>query len=181
MLQVNFTPFPVLTTERLVLRRMGVEDAPEVFFQRSDPGILQYLDREPVKTLDEVMTFIALVDKGIDENDAINWAITLKGNPKLIGTICFWNINKNHYRGELGYVLHPKHQGQGIMGEAIRAVLQYGFDTMKLHSAEANVNPANSASIRVLERQGFVREAYFRENYYYRGKFIDSAIYSLIG
>jgi [ribosomal protein S5]-alanine N-acetyltransferase len=80
----------------------------------------------------------------------------------------------------LGYVLHTAHQGKGIMAEALGAVLHYGFHTMKLHSAEANVNPENAASIRVLERQGFVREAYFRENYLFRGRFIDTAIYSLL-
>ena len=66
------------------------------------------------------------------------------------------------------------------MDEAMKGVLQYGFETMKLHSVEANVNPGNNASTKVLEKNGFVKEAYFKENYYYNGKFIDSAIYSLL-
>jgi ribosomal-protein-alanine N-acetyltransferase len=87
---------------------------------------------------------------------------------------------KEHYRGEVGYVLLPEYQGKGIMHEALGAVIAYGFDVMKLHSIEANTNPNNTPSHKLLERHGFVREAYFKENYYYNGKFLDSAIYSLI-
>jgi ribosomal-protein-alanine N-acetyltransferase len=66
------------------------------------------------------------------------------------------------------------------MQEAMTVVLEYGFNTIKLHSVEANVNPNNTRSIQLLEKNGFVREAYHRENYYYNGHFLDSAIYSLI-
>ena len=97
-----------------------------------------------------------------------------------MGTIAFWNIQKAHYRAEVGYALHPAHQGNGLMQEALLAVLVYGFNTMHLHSVEANVNPANTASIKLLERNGFVREGYFRENYFYNGRFLDSAIYALL-
>jgi len=180
MMQLNFNPFPILTTERLVLRRMDVADAPEMFFLRSDAGMLEYIDREPAKSVDEVVAFIEMVDNGIIANEAINWAITHKDSTRLIGNICIWNVQKEHCRAELGYVLHPDWQGKGIMAEAMQAVLHYAFNTMKLHSAEANVMPANIASVRVLERHGFVREAYFRENYCFRGQFTDSAVYSLL-
>ena len=66
------------------------------------------------------------------------------------------------------------------MQEAMEAVLLYGFQKMKLDSVEANVNPFNAASIKLLEKNGFVREGYFRGNYYYNGKFLDSAIYALL-
>ncbi len=66
------------------------------------------------------------------------------------------------------------------MQEAILTILDYGFKIMKLHSVEANVNPNNAASIKLLERNNFIREAYHKENYYYNGKFLDSAIYSLL-
>ena len=179
-MQLDFTPFPVLTTERLVLRRMNADDAPEMFFLRSDAGVLKYIDREPAKSVEDAAAFIEMVNKGVDANESIFWAITHKDNPKLIGNICVWNVQKDHYRAELGYVLHPDFQGKGIMAEAMQAVLHYCFHTMKLHSVEANVNPANKASVRVLERAEFVREAYFRENYYFNGQFIDSAVYSLL-
>jgi ribosomal-protein-alanine N-acetyltransferase len=66
------------------------------------------------------------------------------------------------------------------MHEAIQAVLNYGFSELKLHSVEANINPVNEASRRLLEKNNFVKEAHFKENYYFNGSFSDSAVYSLI-
>lgn len=180
MLQPNFTPFPVLITERLLLREVTINDANEIFFLRSDEGLLTYLDKAPEKSVDETIAFIGRIKKNQEDNDGILWGITLKGTDIVIGTICYWRMQKEHFRAEIGYILHPAQQGKGIMDEAIKGVLKYGFETMKLHSIEANVNPANIASMRVLEKNGFIKEAYFRENYYYNGRFIDSAIYSLI-
>jgi ribosomal-protein-alanine N-acetyltransferase len=180
MLQLDLSTFPLLTTARLHLRAIALTDAPELFFLRSDPGMLTYLDKAPATSLEEVEQFI----KTLKENEAacngVTWVITQNGSDTLIGTIGYWWLLKEHYRAEIGYALHPAHQGKGLMREAMDAVLGYGFGPMGLHSVEANVNPANAASIRLLERAGFVREGYFRENYYYDGRFLDSAIYSLL-
>ncbi len=106
--------------------------------------------------------------------------MTLKGSDELIGTIGFWRLEKEHFRAEIGYMLHPAHQRKGITKEAIRKVLDYGFTTLNLHSVEANTNVENTASQKLVESLGFVQEAHFRENYYYKGKFLDSAIYCLL-
>lgn len=180
MLQLNLDPFPSLATERLNLRRMSSEDAEDIFFLRSDKEMLQFLDRDPARSVDEARHWIGTINKSIDDNQSVAWAIVLKNEPGLIGTITFWNIEKEHYRAEIGYALYTQFQGRGLMQEALTVVLDYGFNTMKLHSVEANVNPNNARSIRLLEKNGFAREAYHRENYYYNGHFLDSAIYSLI-
>jgi len=180
MLLLNFHPFPFLSTERLNLRRISDEDDEEIFFLRSDKEMLQFLDRDPAQSIDEARQWIRTINEGIDGNQYIAWAIALKNDPRLIGTITFWNIKKEHYRAEIGYALHRLFQGQGLMQEAMRVVLDHGFTEMNLHSVEANVNPNNTRSIQLLERNGFVREAYHREDYYYNGHFLDSAIYSII-
>lgn len=180
MLVLNFNPFPDISTERLSLRRMTGDDAEEIFFLRSDKQMLQYLDRDPARSVDEALNWIKMINEGIDNDQYIAWGIALKNEPRLIGTITFWNVKKEHYRAELGYLLHTGYQGKGLMREAAVAVLDFGFNIMKLHSVEANVNPANQASINLLERSNFVREAYFKENYYYNGTFFDSVIYSLL-
>ena len=108
------------------------------------------------------------------------WAISIKPEEKLVGTICLWHIVKENHRAEIGYIIHHDHQGKGLMHEAVEKVIEYGFHAMKLHSIEANVDPANSASIKLLERNNFVREGYFKENLRYDGKYFDSAIYSLL-
>ncbi|QQS36666.1 MAG: GNAT family N-acetyltransferase [Ignavibacteriales bacterium] len=180
MLQLDFSNFPVLTTNRLLLRKVEMSDADEIFLLRSDPVVMKYLDRPPAKTLEDAKIFLQSISDLEKNNEAVTWAITIKENPKLVGTICYWNIKKEHYRAEAGYVLLPEFHGKAIMQEAFSEVLDYGFNVMKLHSVEANVNPFNEASIKLLERNGFVREAYFKENYFYEGKFLDSAIYSLL-
>ena len=180
MPEINFHPFPVLTTERLVLREITQADVNELFVLRSDERIQKYLDREPAKSTEDAARFIQMITDAHAANEHINWGIALKDDPKLIGNICFWRIELAHYRAEIGYTLHPDMQNKGIMKEAIKAALDYGFGVMGLHSVEANVNPENAASIAVLERNGFVREGYFKENYFYNGRFIDSAIYSLL-
>lgn len=177
-LQVSFTPFPVLRTERLLLRRIEPQDAEAMLFLRSDPTIMQYLDREPAQTVGEAALFIRHITDSLERNEGITWGISLAGDPRLIGTIGFWRLMKEHYRAEIGYLLHPGHWGRGLVSEAMSAVMNYGFDVMKLHSVEANVNPDNGASVRVLQKAGFVQEAHFRENYFFAGRFLDTLIFS---
>lgn len=181
MLEPNFFPFPEIKTERLLLRRMTDADAPEVQFLRSDDSVMKYIDREKTKTVEEATAFIQKVNETIDKNESIMWAISLKDDPgKLIGNIGFWRIINKHYRSEIGYMLHPDFWGKGIMKEALLAATDFGFNNIKLHSIEAHINPENIASGMLLEKAGFVREAYFKEDFFFRDKFIDTAIYSLL-
>ena len=180
MLTVNFNPFPLLKTERLTLREIETSDAGEIFVLRSDERVMRFIDRPRAESLEDAAKIIELITENQAKNDGVAWAITLSGDARLIGSIGFWKIQKENYRAEIGYMLNADYHGRGIMHEAVGAVLAYGFDEMNLHSVEANVNPENAASIRLLEKNGFVREAYFKENYYYDGRFLDSAIYSLL-
>ncbi|HEX2683078.1 MAG TPA: GNAT family protein, partial [Ferruginibacter sp.] len=122
--------------------------------------------------------FIEKINTSVDKHESILWAISLAEDPaNMIGTICFWNIQPDNYRAEIGYMLHPKHWNKGLMKEAVKAVVDHGFNIIKLHSIEGHINPVNLVSGIVLEKCGFTREAYFRENFYFRGKFFDSAVY----
>jgi len=180
MLQVSFQPFPQLKTERLLLREITKNDAEDIFVLRSSEKLMQFIDRPRAQTIEDALNYINILSGALLNNEGITWAISLKNDPKLIGTIGFWRIIKEHYRAEIGYMLNDSFQRQGIMQEAITAALRYGFDVIKLHSVEANINPANTASARLLEKNNFVLEAHFKENYYYNGRFLDSFIYSLL-
>lgn len=180
MQNLSFTPFPFIRTQRLLLRQINHSDLNEIFFLRFDEQVMKYLDRPRAKSTADVNDFIQKLIDSEKNNEGITWGITLKNEIKLIGTIGFWRIEKEHYRAEIGYTLHPDYWGKGIMQEALSEVVNYGFKVMKLHSIEANVNPENTASIKLLERNGFSREAYYKENYFFNGKFIDTAIYSLL-
>jgi ribosomal-protein-alanine N-acetyltransferase len=180
MLQIDFSSFPDLTTERLELRRITEADTDELFLLRSDSGVMQYIDRPLAQTPEDALKFIRVVNDLLTAGDGITWGMFLKGSPQLVGTIGLWRIVKEHYRAEIGYLLHPDQQRKGLTYEAMVAVLDYGFSVLRLHSVEANINPANIASARLLEKCGFVQEAHFKENYYYNGVFKDSFIYSLL-
>lgn len=180
MLEINFGAFPELKTERLVLRKPRPDDADALFRLRSDPRVMQYFGRALMQSTEEALQFIEQTRTMFDNNEGVQWAISPSGEAQMIGTITIWKIDKTNHRGEIGYMLDPQFQGKGLMTEALKAIVHYAFETLHLHSLEANVNPDNMDSIKLLERNGFVREAYFRENFYFDGKFEDSAIYSLL-
>lgn len=181
MLEPDFTSFPVLTTERVLLRQIEAADAPAILALRSSELVMQYINKERAKNLDDAMAFVERVNTGLSTGEGITWGMALKEAPeKLVGTIGLWRIIKQHYRAEIGYMLHPDLWGKGYTNEAIKAVIDCGFTTIQLHSIEAHINPGNAASAGLLESNGFVREAYFKEDYFYEGQFLDSAIYSLL-
>lgn len=180
MSEFSFLPFPELTSERLFLRQITVADVSEIFALRSNPETMQYIPRPLVNSKEEALQHIEMIQKKIEENEGINWAITLKGNPKLIGIIGHYRIRWEHFRSEIGYMLLPEFQGKGIVTESIQLMIQYGFNQMKMHSLEAIIDPENHASARVLEKNNFVKEAHLKENEFYEGKFLDTVIYSLL-
>ncbi|PWA06239.1 GNAT family N-acetyltransferase [Flavobacterium psychrotolerans] len=180
MLTINFHPFQNLETERLLLRRIDVNDVEEIFSLRSNPETMKYVPRPLAKTIKDALEHIAMIDAKIKSNEGINWAITLKDDPKFIGIIGHYRINPENYRSEIGYMLLPEFHGKGIITEAIREVVNYGFHKMQLHSIEAIIDPENTASEKVLLKNGFVKEAHILENEFYDGKFLDTVIYSLL-
>ena len=121
-----------------------------------------------------------MINAKIENNEGINWAITYKGSPKLIGILGHYRIKPEHHRAEIGYMLHKEHNGKGIITEAVQEVVKYGFNEMKLHSIEAIIDPENFGSEKVLQKCGFIKEAHFKENEFFEGRFIDSVIYSIL-
>ncbi len=180
MLNINFTPFPILETKRLQLRRLANNDFNEILALRSDKETMQYIPRPLAKNKEDALEHIALINSRIESNEGINWAITLKKDSKLIGIIGHYRLKPEHYRAEIGYMLFPEYHGKGIMTEAIKEVVNYGFEVMKLHSIEALIDPRNIASEKVLQKNGFVKEAHFIENEYYKGEFLDTVVYSIL-
>lgn len=178
MLSINFTPFPNLETERLTLRRVDKNDASPILELRSDVETMKYIPRPLLKSTEDALEHIAMIDAKIENSEGINWAITLKNDSKLIGIIGFYRIKPEHFRAEIGYMLLPDFSGKGIISEAINEVVNYGFNEMHLHSVEGIIDPNNLASAKVLQKNGFVKEAHLKENEFYEGRFLDNVIYS---
>ncbi len=179
-LQLNFKPFPYLNSSRLQFRPLSESDVNEVFELRSDPVIMQYIPRPLAKTKDDALEHIRTVQSIIDNNQGLNWGLTLKEDNKLIGIIGFYRMQPENFRFELGYILLPEFQNKGYISEAIKTVLHYAFEILNFHSVEAIIDPDNAASERVLLKNGFVKEAHILENEYWDGKFLDTVIYSLL-
>jgi len=151
MLNGTFTPFPILTTERLTLRQLASNDEQEIFTLRSDSEINKYLDRQKSNTIDDARNFI----NKITGSDSLYWAITLSDKNILIGTICLFGFSDENYKCEIGYELLINFQGQGIMKEAVEKVIDYAFNTIKTKKIEAFLHRDNLRSIKLLEKFSF--------------------------
>jgi len=178
MLHINFHPFPNLETERLILRQYTAADAEAVLSFRSNPDAMRFVPRPLQRTTDDALEMITKINDMIEANDGINWGVELKSNGKIIGSVSFHRIEKEHSRGEIGYMIHPDYWGQGIVTEAAKVIVNYGFMQLKFHSIEAIIDPENTASENVLRKLEFVKEAHFKENFFHNGQFTDTVIYS---
>ncbi|MEZ5014331.1 MAG: GNAT family N-acetyltransferase [Chitinophagales bacterium] len=178
MLYFDFSHLPVFLTERLQLRAIRSSDVDALYALRSDPRVMRYVDRPLARTREEVEDLVQRMLTGYTENTGASWCITHADADTLIGNIGIWRIDAANHRGEIGYILHPDLHNKGYMTEAMRPVLQYAFEDLGLHTIEANINPLNIGSQRILEKHGFILEAYFRDNCYFNDVFSDSAIYT---
>jgi ribosomal-protein-alanine N-acetyltransferase len=148
-------PFPILTTERLTLRQLIINDEQEIFTLRTDSEINKYLNRQLSNTIDDARNFINKVNENITKNDSLYWAITLSDKNILIGTICLFSFSDENDRCEIGYELLTNFQGQGIMKEAVEKVIDYAFNTIKVQKIEAFFHKKNQRSIKLLKKFSF--------------------------
>ncbi|GIN42381.1 GNAT family N-acetyltransferase [Heyndrickxia oleronia] len=172
--------FPVLETNRIRLRRIEKGDAHDIFKYLSDKEVMKHYGTEPFQTVDEAIRAISRYESLFTEKRGIRWGITLKGDNKVIGSCVFYNMVSEHYRTDIGFVLSKNFWGQGIAQEALKAAIKYGFEYLNINRIEAVIEPPNVASQKLVERLGFLREGLLRSYEYYRGKFDDLYMYSLL-
>ena len=154
-MQLNFTPFPTIITERLVLRKLNENDVVPLSILRSNAEVNRYIDRQKQTTTEEAATFINNILKRIDDNQTMYWAITLKQSDVLIGTICLWNIVAAQELAEIGYELHPDFHNKGLMTEAVSAVTEWGGGTIGFKTIVALLDEENVKSVKVLLKNNF--------------------------
>jgi len=179
MKEFNFTPFPRIITNRLILRQVSIKDANEIFILKSDDDVLKFLDKSKTKTIDEIKQFIDKVNTGIANNQWILWGITLKGSTSVVGTICIWNISEHKTKADIGYEMIPEYHGRGIMQESLEAIIKYGIERMGLTSLEAVTHPNNVKSVKLLERNNFTKISDINETSTLDGKEVVLALYAL--
>lgn len=156
---MKFKPFPEIKTERLLLRKIELSDCEVILFLRSDKTVTKFIERPEnrrTKNISDAIKFIKELNEYIETNKSITWGITLKNDPNIIiGTICLWNFSKNNKITEVGYDLDPKFHKKGIMNEALKMIIDFGFKELKLEKIEAFTHNKNENSKRLLEKNGF--------------------------
>ncbi|MGO4821228.1 MULTISPECIES: GNAT family N-acetyltransferase [unclassified Flavobacterium] len=154
---MNFSSFPEIKTDRLLLRKIEESDAPVVLYLRSDATINQFIERpenRKTKTLEQATQFIKDINQDFENKKSVTWGIVYNNQPQIIGTICFWNFSDNHTIAEVGYGLSPEFQNKGIMTEVLKRIIDFGFNELKLAKIEAFTHIKNENSRKLLEKCG---------------------------
>ena len=148
--------FPEIQTERLLLRKPSISDWPVVSYLRSDEEVNKFVKRSSAKTKEEAIAFIEKNLNEINCHKTVAWFISEKSSPVMIGSICLWNFSEDKSIAEVGYDLKPEFQGRGIMDEALKAVIAYGFNKLSLDRIEAFTGNLNENSKKLLIRNHFL-------------------------
>jgi len=163
MLNLKFSPFPNLRTDRLILRQLQMTDDELIFQYQSNKENFKFVDMPVYLSIHEAQEYIVKMNTGVANNKWIIWAIADAHTNTMLGTISIWNISIDQEKAELGYGLFPGNLGKGIMSEALEKVVQYGFNIMGLRVIEAYTNANNLKSIELLERNNFTKLSSFTE------------------
>jgi len=172
--------FPVLHTDRLVLRELTVNDAQAILNCFSNPDVLRHYGQNPLTSLDQVRLIINNFSKSYEEKCGIKWGIELKGQAGIIGTIGFQEWSTEHKRAEISYALFPESWGKGYALEAVNKVISFGFQEMKLVRIGAIVFTENDASNKLLTKAGFEKEGVLKKYIHQNNISYDTYSYSLI-
>ena len=175
-----FEHLATLSTGRLCLRQMRLEDAEAVFAFKSDPDVTLVYGQEPHGTIDETREWLRKRINDFEVRGSVFWVLTLKGDDTAIGECCFWNFDPVFQCAEIGYELGQEHWNKGLMTEALTEVLDYGFREMCLHRIEACPYAGNARSRKLLTTLGFKEEGRLRERHFFRGHFQDQLYYGLL-
>jgi RimJ/RimL family protein N-acetyltransferase len=171
-----------LRTERLVLRLFRNEDLEAIYDMQSRPEVARYLYWSPrdrggaAKSLAEKLRCTSIQAEG----DILNLAVERAEGGPAIGDLMLHYVSATHRQAEIGYILHPDAQGQGLATEAARAIVDLAFRELKAHRVFGQIDARNTASARVLERVGMRREAHLVENEWVKGEWTDEVIYAVV-
>ncbi|HEX9412198.1 MAG TPA: GNAT family protein [Ktedonobacterales bacterium] len=175
-----FTDFPHLTTDRLLLRSIQPHDAEALFAIFSDADAMQFYGHLPHQSLGDTNALIAQIQARYARREGLRWGITRKGDDRVIGSCSLHRFDAGFHHAETGYELQRASWSQGIMAEALTAILTYGFMELGLHRVEAVIDEANARSKGLLLKLGFTYEGTLRERYHFRDRFEDEHYYGLL-
>jgi ribosomal-protein-alanine N-acetyltransferase len=177
MMNLHFPTFPVLQTERLVLRQLAEHDAERIHRLRSDAVVNAAVGRKNSSGVEDALAFIEKIHVTVKSGEGMYWALDMQGSSDLIGTICLWNYDVENDTVEIGYEMLPEFHGKGLMREAIQRVIAFVFDEMNARTITAFPSAGNAPSVALLTAVHFTlddkRYAHSHED------LADVAIYTL--
>ncbi len=147
---------------------------------RNSKRIAQFIARPEIQTMTEANALVERVKNNFANKEAIGWSAFLRDGKTTIGTCGLNRIEHQNLRAEIGGEMSTQYWGKGIAQEAVKAIVEFGLNTMGLHSIEARVWPSNRGAIYILEQLGFQKEAHFKDALYFNEEFKDIAVYSLV-
>ena len=171
---------PTLETERLILRKMVLNDAEAVFAYASNSEVSRYTLWETHRSIEDSRAFLEFATQKYGNGGEPDWGIVYRGNGCLVGACGLVNWEAEHARAEVGFVLSREYWGRGLMSEAVRAILRFGFERMNLNRIEARCIAENAASARVMEKAGMVYEGTLRQREYIKGTYRDIKLYAIL-
>lgn len=179
---LRFFTFPTFETERLILRPLRTSDYKDLYEIFKDREHLKYFGIPSVQTLSDAKQLTKDWVQRLEPFGFLRWTLVLKTNEKAIGTIGLHSFNSHYKKGAVGYELNAAYQHQGYIQEALQMVMRYFFEDLGYHRLEAIIVKENLASIRVVERAGFVCEGLMRQWMYQPqlNVYFDAAIYALL-
>lgn len=180
MFEGVFSHLPTIETDRLVLRPLRMRDAADLYAYARDPEVSRHVLWEAHKSMRESRQFLRAAIRQYRKGLPGSFAITWKSSGRMIGTIGFMWVNVDHKSAEVGYSLNRDYWNQGIMTEALRAVIQFGFDELHLNRIEAQHEIDNPASGRVMQHAGMQYEGRLRQRLMNKGKYVDVALYAIL-
>lgn len=151
----EFTPFPILCTNRLKLRKLEIKDEDTLFEYQSNKDNFTFVEMPVYTSIEQTKKYTVVMNQGVDKNTWIHWAISLIDTDEIIGTMSIWNLDHDENKAELGYGIFPKYRRKGYMQETIEAILNYGFNEMDLDTIEAYTSHLNKPSQALLINNSF--------------------------
>lgn len=185
--EAMFATFPRLETPRLLLRQIRASDAPALYATFRDPQTMEFLGEEPFRSLEDAREHVRALNGWYAHHEGIRWGITRRAATsvdweadEVIGSCGLFRFDDGFYRAELGYELRRAHWRQGIMYEAVGALLAFAFNTLNLHRVEAVVDQGNLRSQGLLVKLGFTHEGTLRQRFFFRDRFWDELYFGLL-
>jgi [ribosomal protein S5]-alanine N-acetyltransferase len=179
-LQDLFSVFPMLESERLILRQLTPEDAADFFACQSDPDVFRYAGRSEETSLESARQMLNILFERHREQTLLSWAIVLKESQRLIGRFQMEEWSDENRRATVGYLLGKQYWGNGYATEALRAVIAYLFEQTTVNRIDTFAWAENSASIRVMEKAGMRFEGLARQRRFAKGAFRDVEYYAIL-